>query len=106
MIPTVGTRSDEHRPVCLHSPEPGQPQCGKAATIHVLLDSPEYGVVGLSTCDGHASIARAAGTWIDEHPFAGVCGFPSTRWESGRCVIDDSGVEPQLTATTSGEATA
>ena len=34
-----------------------------------------------------------------EHAYAGVCGFPATRWnyELNICEIDDSGQEPDRT---------
>lgn len=104
-LPRVGTPSDEHRTVCLYSFRPGDPQCGKPATLHVMVDSDvptaDDGRVSLPTCDEHAPIARAAGRFVAEHPHAGVCGLPGSVWlpDANVCVIDDSGVEPTRSGT-------
>ncbi|HEX5995997.1 MAG TPA: hypothetical protein VFY84_12715 [Jiangellales bacterium] len=96
MKPTVGGASDEYRAVCVYSPRPGGDPCGREATLHVLTESQQYGLVALASCAGHALIARAAGRFVMEHDFAGVCDLPGTIWHltENRCVIDDSGVEP------------
>lgn len=96
--PTVGAASDEYRAVCVYSRSPGEPQCDAPATVHVMTDSAEYGVVALASCDTHAPIARAAGEYVMEHEHAGLCGLPGTIWHlaENRCVVDDSGVEPEL----------
>lgn len=97
--PRVGKPSDEHRPVCLYSEAPGLPRCTAAATIHVLINDPHYGPIGLPTCDEHAPVARTSGPYILEHPFEGWCGFPGTRWMGepvNRCELDDSGPDRLL----------
>lgn len=98
--PTVGEVSDEYRAVCVYSLRPADPQCDAPATVHVLTESPAYGVVALASCDTHADIARAAGEYVMEHEHAGLCGLPGTIWHlvENRCVLDDSGVEPELGA--------
>ncbi|MFY1669507.1 hypothetical protein ACN27G_06065 [Plantactinospora sp. WMMB334] len=92
--PYVGPESTEHRGVCLYAPNPGESICAVDATRHVLVDSPTYGPVGLASCGDHVAIARATGRVLGEHPFAGVCGLPSTRWSTEGCDLDASGVEP------------
>lgn len=98
--PRVGEASDEYRAVCVYSRDEGDPQCGSAATVHVLTDCAPYGLVALTSCDNHAPIARVAGEFRAEHVHEGFCGFPATIWHlaENRCVLDDSGAEPLLVA--------
>jgi hypothetical protein len=100
MPPTAGPASDEYRAVCVYIHRHGGPQCDAPATVHVMSDTEQYGVVGFAACDVHARIARAAGRFVMEHPHAGYCGLPGTIWhlELNVCVLDDSGEEPLLTA--------
>lgn len=92
--PYVGVPSTDHRAVCQFSPEHGDPPCGQPAAHHVAVEDPGYGLVGLPTCDQHLDIARAAGAFLDEHPYRGFCGFPSSQWDrpGKRCVLDGTGV--------------
>lgn len=96
----VGGESSEHRAVCVYTgPTPHGPQCGEAATTHLLVQSATYGVVALASCPAHRPVALAAGTPLDEHPHRGLCGLPGTVWlhtPESRCAIDDSGFEPVL----------
>lgn len=92
--PYVGSESIEHRAVCLYAPAPGDSDCYAPATDHVLVDSPQYGPVGLASCGDHVEIARASAPVLGEHPFAGVCGMPSTVWFADGCALDVSGVDP------------
>jgi hypothetical protein len=94
--PTVGAPSDEYRAVCDYSHRPDTAQCGQPATRHIRTLSPAWGEVALATCDRHAPIARAAGQFVAEHEYTGVCGFPATVWLDAEnvCAIDDSGQEP------------
>lgn len=93
--PRVGAPSDEYRAVCVYSSAPGEPQCNATARLHVMVNSGNYGVVMLATCDSHALIARMSGAFLQEHAFQGYCGLPSTRWSPANvCVLDDSGQEP------------
>ncbi|MFI7249803.1 hypothetical protein [Micromonospora chalcea] len=96
--PRVGPASSEHRAVCGYSDTPAAPLCEAPASRHVLADSPQYGLVSLAACPDHLEIARLAGRFLDEHQHTGVCGLPGTRWsfDEDACVIDDSGVEPEL----------
>lgn len=103
--PFVGPETYEYRAVCVYSPLLGDPQCGAPADMHVMVDSAVYGVVALASCKRHAAIARAAGTWLAEHPHTGVCGLPAALWTDGRCVIDDSGAEPVLEAARAAQPT-
>lgn len=48
----------------------------------------EYGEVALTSCDGHASVARATGLYRDEHRFVGYCGMPGSLWLIDRCDLD------------------
>jgi hypothetical protein len=86
--PSVGVESAEYRSVCVYSAEPGAPQCDEQATVHVRVISLEYGEVCMASCDPHASIARVAGLYRDEHPYAGFCGFPSSLWYATHCDLD------------------
>lgn len=43
------------------------PICGAPVTLHVLTESAARGKTSLSTCETHASVARAAGVWLGEH---------------------------------------
>ena len=103
--PGIGGRSDDHRAICTYSgPEPGEPICPNPPTVHLMLEYPagDYGVAGLHACAEHLPIAYAAGVVLLEHPHAGLCGLPGTVWlpePDNVCVIDDSGVEPELQAT-------
>lgn len=99
--PRVGPASDEYRAVCGYSDTPAAPLCEAPARWHVLATSEQYGPVTLAACVDHVEIARLAGQFVDEHEFTGVCGLPGTRWsfEDDACVIDDSGVEPELEET-------
>lgn len=96
--PRIGEQSTEWQPVCGYSDAPGRPKCQQPATRHLMLWSPHSGLVSVSTCDQHLPIARMAGELRQEHPYRDCCGMPGTYWniELNRCVIDDSGVEPQL----------
>jgi hypothetical protein len=96
--PWIGEESDEYRAVCVYADQPGQPQCGEPATVHVWSTDSLYGGTMLASCDAHAPTARAAGQFVMEHRYEGVCGFPSTLWDDtvNRCVLDDSGEEPAL----------
>lgn len=94
--PRVGPPADDHRAVCEFSATRGAPKCGAAATVHVCTTSPEWGTVALATCDEHVDIARRAGHQEAEHPHRGLCGIAGTLWTDEQCVLDDSGVEPEL----------
>ncbi len=63
--PQVGTG-------CAYSPDLDGSQCISAATVHIAVDS-SWGVVGLASCDEHASIARASGTPVGEHAYGRAC---------------------------------
>ncbi len=103
--PGVGPASDDYRGTCDYTGlHPGTVTCGQPAAIHVLTDSPGYGLVALASCAEHASVARAAGPAIDEHVHHGVCGIPGVLWFHDGCRIDDSGVEPELVGVGAKEA--
>lgn len=78
---------------CAYALAPGHPECGRAATVHLATEDWK----GMTACDEHAPIARAAGG-IREHSTANsACAMPESMWIEGppsRCVLDDSGVEP------------
>lgn len=96
--PGVGPASTDYRGVCqYHGPTGHGPPCGEPATVHVRTMSASWGDVSLASCDRHAPIARAAGGFMAEHRHWGVCGLPGTVWADEACVIDESGVEPELT---------
>ncbi len=99
--PGVGGPTSDHRAVCAYtgSVPDGPTVCNAAATRHLMVQSPAWGVVGLLACDAHLRIARAAGIVLGEHEFMGLCGLPGTAWTDERCVIDDSGLEPALAGT-------
>ena len=59
---------------CAYAPDLGEPFCGKGATVHVLAESPAWGIVALPSCDLHAPVARtAAGEVLGEHPHQPTC---------------------------------
>lgn len=71
------------------------PKCTNTPTLHLLSESAIHGMVALSTCDQHASIARAAGTLNDEHPYGPDCQNQSTLWSRlGRCLPDTTETVP------------
>lgn len=97
--PGVGRPSSEYRAVCVYSPLPDGEHCGAEAANHVLVESPQWGVVALAACTAHVRIARQAGRHVDEHEYAGYCGLPGTVWAYppvSACVLDDTGQEPEL----------
>lgn len=96
--PRVGAPSDDHRAVCQFGLRPGSPRCAKPATRHVVVAHPEDGgyVAGLSACDEHHAIARAAAEVRGDHAHGMWCDLPGTVWlpDSDECVPDESGQEP------------
>lgn len=104
--PRIGVLSTEYRAVCDYGDRPGAPRCGERAMVHVMSESPTYGLVGLATCDEHLPAARAAGLQHGEHPYRGWCGFPGARFFPEECVFDADGVEPELTATAAARGVA
>lgn len=100
--PGIGDRDTDYRATCGYSgPRPGPGICPNPAVVHLMMEYPGEvdGVAGLASCLEHLPIARAAGTVLLKHPYAGLCGLPGTVWLSepdNVCVIDDSGVEPVL----------
>lgn len=103
--PYIGERSDEHRSVCVYALRPGMPKCGASASHHVRLMGDSHGEVALTTCEEHLSVAQRAGTFLQQHPHAGVCGLPSTIWliEANVCTIEESGIEPSTGVATHRE---
>lgn len=98
--PYVGDETTEYRGVCAYAPDPDSACCENPATVHILADASGRGLVGLPTCEVHASIARAAARPVMEHPFRGWCGFPATIWhyEWNECVLDGSGERRAMAA--------
>ena len=93
----VGPPSDDYRAACRFTgPTSHGPPCGAPAVVHVRVLAADWGDVALEACDDHAEIARRAGRRVGEHQHAGFCGLPGTVWTDDECVIDDSGVEPEL----------
>lgn len=95
-LPRVGveiTGEAQHMLWCGYAPQPGDPTCSRPATTHFTDEHWR----GMTSCDQHAPIARAAGS-IREHSTTGsACAMPEAMWIEGppsRCVLDDSGVEP------------
>lgn len=66
---------------CSYSADLDSAQCDSTAAVHVAVKS-TWGVVGLASCEQHASIARASGTPVGEHAYTAACeaGFC---WEGG-----------------------
>lgn len=101
--PHVGAESPawaHYSLVCVYSGvTPDGPLCGKPATTHVRWTDGPGDAIASSACDLHAEYARTYGI-LDEHPTAdSACCMPGSIWIDGppsRCVIDDSGVEPEL----------
>lgn len=99
MEPGVGGPSGDYRAVCAYTgSRDGEHVCGEPAAVHLMVNDPAWGTIGLAACDRHAPVARVAGVVLGEHEHSGLCGLPGTFWhlELNRCVIDDSGVEPVL----------
>lgn len=96
--PRVGPASEDYRSVCQFAARPGAPQCQNAAETHICVEDDTYGLVALASCGQHRDIALQAAEVVDEHPHAGFCGLPATRWlfDPSMCVLDDSGEEPVL----------
>jgi hypothetical protein len=78
--PTVGPPA-ESGATCTYSPRLGDPVCGQPASLHVVTESAQYGIVGLVTCPRHAGIARGAGGMVAEHPFTPSCGRQDAPWK-------------------------
>lgn len=105
MNPGVGGPSDEYRAVCEYTGlVVDGPACGEPAAVHILTVATGWGRVALTSCDRHAGVARRAGLYEAEHPHQGLCGLPGVVWTDDGCVIDDSGVEPELPAARELEA--
>lgn len=58
---------------CAYAADIDAQPCGRPPTLHLLVDSAGWGLVALDTCDGHASIGRASGRFIEEHPYGDPC---------------------------------
>lgn len=69
--PYVGEKYDGNG--CAYALRPGDPPCAAPVTVHVVVFAAEWGIVGLPACPDHAGRARAAGNFIDQHPFTGQC---------------------------------
>lgn len=48
--------------------------CGAEPVAHLAVDSPAWGLAGLSTCAEHRPYALAAGVLIGEHSWTMLCG--------------------------------
>lgn len=83
--PWIGDVNDGPDGVCCYSAQPGQPQCGKKATLHISSESAIYGPVALPTCDRHAATARNAGPFVAEHAYGPHCPGPFG-WRDDGCV--------------------
>jgi hypothetical protein len=95
--PGVGGPSDEYRAICQFTGLTDHgPACGQPAQVHILTVATGWGLVALASCGRHAGVARRAGAYQAEHLHAGVCGLPGVVWTNEACVIDASGVEPEL----------
>lgn len=70
--------------------------CGAPAVTHMLSDTNEHGMVGLTACEEHVSVARHVGHYLAEHPYRGWCGMPGTGWSMrvNACLIDATAVDP------------
>jgi hypothetical protein len=78
--PTTVPELARTRGTCSYRLRPETRRCGTPATIHLLLYSDGWGIVGLSTCDDHVHLARAAGRLLGEHRYSSTCGHPQARW--------------------------
>lgn len=83
----------------------GDTPCGRPPIQHVLLAMECAHSLYFAICEAHS--ARFMGDLkplkhtrieVEVHAFEDCCGMPGTIWDRSvnRCVIDDSGVEPQL----------
>jgi hypothetical protein len=59
---------------CAYAPTIADPTCGAEPVTHIAVDSPGWGVAGLSTCAEHRPYALAAGELIGEHSWTMLCG--------------------------------
>lgn len=66
---------------CAYAPSLSDGACGATPETHVLADCP-WGIVGLLSCNAHASVARAAGRWLGEHVIGPDC-IHGTCWDGG-----------------------
>lgn len=102
--PHVGPLSaDQYGITCGYSGlTPDGPVCGKPSVIHVAWYRNGEDLHASTACATHADYVRAYGI-IAEHPIAGsACCMPGSVWVEGppsKCVIDDSGTEPELLIT-------
>lgn len=69
--PFIGLPTEAHG--CAFSPALDVPACAAPPTVHILSESPGWGLVGLESCDAHSDIARAAGSVIAEHAYGPDC---------------------------------
>lgn len=73
--PFVGLPSAPLATGCAYAADLDQPPCGQPVTVHLVGRAEGWGWVGLNTCAGHLSIARAGCAEIaDEHPAEGCNG--------------------------------
>lgn len=97
----VGPPTD-HRAVCGHQLHLGAPQCTERAVVHLRVECPGgCHSFRFRACEQHRPVMASAGRVLQEHRFdPAACGLPGFVWniETNRCVIDDSGVEPDLSA--------
>ena len=80
--------------------EIGDGLCGKPAPWHVMWLSGELGAENSLTCDEHKAQAEAYGPLQIHSTADSFCSLPGSIWVHAeeRCVIDDSGISPTLTA--------
>lgn len=59
--------------------------CTEPPTVHLAVDAPGWGTVGLATCARHEPIARASGNVIGAHPYGPSCAETPTEFGAERC---------------------
>lgn len=71
--PFIGLPSDDLSGRCGYALDIDQPGCTSPATVHLRVQSQAWGVVAMSACDLHLSIAESAATVLDRHPYGPGC---------------------------------
>jgi hypothetical protein len=65
---------------CAFSVELDSEPCGKPPTLHIQVRAEGWGTVALDTCDEHAGLARASGSWVTEHAYGPDCPPSTACW--------------------------
>ena len=71
MKPFVGPPTEGEG--CAYSAELDEPACGMPPGVHLLVRTPGWGLVALTSCGAHVGIALASGEWMRGHPYGIAC---------------------------------